>query len=705
MAFDLREKKNTFFAAVKTAVARHRNSKKRKANKEPLLNNLRRDPFEEPFRSRVLDEPERAAETLEPYSILNLTVVSAQSLLACDIDGRSDPFVEVYLNDVLQGKSERKMFTLSPKWNFNIKLEIYSPLSIVHIRVMDHDAITQSDLIGFSEFRVADLPLDTAVRGWLELRRKRHLHGLAFSRVNRHMTRRDDDPTRIWRNALTASASAVVSPGSTPTKGLRRCKTALGLCVGKQPAQRDDDSSDECSDQGRSLCGHMAATPSLKHSTRRRNVETLVDQAKSVFNGQADRANAGEVKVIIFLQTPGDKDDEFYAHCFPTPALTVYPCGHLDLQELYADLTNIKEIMLLSFQNVLCVGRYVLSWQSHLLSASLLVWFWSACALPGIVLPTAPLLVALFLHLLRKPLWRSAMLVHEQTAPLNDEGFATIAALGSTIRMRVWLLRVIAEMGRAVSDERRFRQHAGVVFREGKPDLDFQSLVRNLSKKSWIYSPSGHRKCSKGHSLIFLGSASHHREWVCQNPRGCHCTNNERSQWQSMTMYHCTECNIHLCEPCVAQMSKPPLWTRMPTALLPDQMHSALLNIEEPLSQFRQALQAAVHATVLPLEECEAGCEAARLVSQGCVLTSALLAVLSWLLFGPFRSFMRVFFVVSELILVGLLFMSGLQWFRRMRTATHASALTARYKASRDKGPFWRRCAFFTPERPGSDNL
>ncbi|CAE8619313.1 unnamed protein product, partial [Polarella glacialis] len=88
-------------------------------------------------RHLALLRPWRAVDVLQPYARLRLDILSATRLMPGDIGGTSDPFVEVYVDDELTHTGPVRNFTLNPKWNWSVELEVYSVLAHVQVRVLD----------------------------------------------------------------------------------------------------------------------------------------------------------------------------------------------------------------------------------------------------------------------------------------------------------------------------------------------------------------------------------------------------------------------------------------------------------------------------------------------------------------------------------------------------------------------------------------
>jgi hypothetical protein len=139
------------------------------------------------FRERrelAFTRPERARDKLLSYSSLKLRVVKARNLVEADIVS-SDPYAEVYVDDVLKDQTPTKFKTLNPVWDWQKTLEIKHPASVVLLRVMDYDLSNPDDTLGFVEFPVADLPLDTCTAGWFRLHPADQLVGTATKRLEK----------------------------------------------------------------------------------------------------------------------------------------------------------------------------------------------------------------------------------------------------------------------------------------------------------------------------------------------------------------------------------------------------------------------------------------------------------------------------------------------------------------------------------------
>eukprot|EP00929_Paragymnodinium_shiwhaense_P042019 TRINITY_DN2181_c0_g1_i5.p1 TRINITY_DN2181_c0_g1~~TRINITY_DN2181_c0_g1_i5.p1 ORF type:complete len:768 (-),score=193.28 TRINITY_DN2181_c0_g1_i5:190-2385(-) len=128
-------------------------------------------------RELAKERPERARDKLNGYAVLDLKIVGARNLAAKDsLTGRSDPYVEVYLDDAYREKTNTVMASLDPEWNWEYKMEIRLPGSYVLLHVKDWDfhklgSVTgfEDDSIGFVEIPISDLPPGETITGWFIL--------------------------------------------------------------------------------------------------------------------------------------------------------------------------------------------------------------------------------------------------------------------------------------------------------------------------------------------------------------------------------------------------------------------------------------------------------------------------------------------------------------------------------------------------------
>lgn len=365
-------------------------------------------------------------DSLQPYGQLRLHIHRASELRPTDVNGRCDAYCKVYLNDEIEGKSEPIWFSREPVWNWEIELDIFSPLSVVLIKVMDRDFVNKSDLIGFVEFCVADLQPNTATSGWFELRLPSRLDGLAQTRLRSHMSARDGPRAKSWHKP------DETQPG--------RRSIPFSCCMSKKAMKEE------------------------------------LSSVREALLGNASRQNAGHIFMKLEWTAAAEHGDEWYAFGLPRPNGIYYESmvgyDELDLQHLYSDVMAIKRLIWDSmlFPSFLFLA-YITSWQSWILSSLILAWWWLVCIWPPCFPPSLPLCAAFLLFLLRQPRWHDVILFgHERVAPLTYEGFAMVASWNEPARMAVWFQRFVEERLQAkINDAEQFHAFAALTFRGARP--------------------------------------------------------------------------------------------------------------------------------------------------------------------------------------------------------------------------------------------
>jgi len=133
-----------------------------------------------------------ARDHLANYARLEVNVVCACNLPVGDLVS-SDPYAEIYQNDVLKRQTHVITATLNPKWKWSGELHVHRPSSVIRVVVMDHDVVGDDDLLGFVEFPLADLPLGERVEGWFTLLPGERLQGTAPERVAMSMREKPEE--------------------------------------------------------------------------------------------------------------------------------------------------------------------------------------------------------------------------------------------------------------------------------------------------------------------------------------------------------------------------------------------------------------------------------------------------------------------------------------------------------------------------------
>jgi len=140
---------------------------------------------------------ERAMMVLDDYARLDITIFAARNLKALSMSNSleppSAPYVSVLLDDaeVFETKASSRPSRDSPIWSHSGSVPFLSPLSMVRLQVKDRDSISHEADIGFVEFCLSDLPWDTPVEGWLELRLQDRFEYTSWLRYNAHRATAD----------------------------------------------------------------------------------------------------------------------------------------------------------------------------------------------------------------------------------------------------------------------------------------------------------------------------------------------------------------------------------------------------------------------------------------------------------------------------------------------------------------------------------
>jgi len=413
----------------------------------------------------------------------------------------------------------------------------------------------------------------------------------------------------------------------------------------------------------------------------------------------SSRLNAGEVHMALRLEAV--PDDEWYAFCLPRPHFTFLPNQYLDIAELYTKFLDTKNLLVSTCQKAMCAPLYIASWRSRPLTLAILVWWWLAWTWPLPFLPFAPLWYAFILYLFRQENWNKQVFWHGQIAPLSEDGFALVATWSDTSAMKAWLERLLSTMGRKVVDESKIREFAGLVFRDGRPQMTFQKLVHLLEEQPWIQQGC-ERFCQEGHVLTYKGHAGS-GHWTCSNHGGCQhpLTNKFKS---SVSRYRCDTCEIDICEPCVARRGgRPPRWAAVPAKLLPFSLVCLLSKFEEQVDSAYKVINTSFDIFLtIQFSPGQEGVQAARRIYVGCFVTSVVLTVLIWLLRMINADTIGAAYLLSwqfVLILIGTAVLVARTIFMQsLVTYARATMEHQKYQRRREAGGCAMHWAFFTPD-------
>eukprot|EP00928_Gymnodinium_smaydae_P017287 TRINITY_DN16608_c0_g1_i1.p1 TRINITY_DN16608_c0_g1~~TRINITY_DN16608_c0_g1_i1.p1 ORF type:complete len:677 (+),score=53.25 TRINITY_DN16608_c0_g1_i1:208-2238(+) len=629
---------------------------------------LQRKAFRE-NRNMIGRHPEQALLTMDPYGRVSLTVTGSRNLCCT-----SDTHVELRLNDVPYGDvSQPKASSSAPAWDFTTDLEIWSPNSIVQIRVVDKIC----GMIGFVEFRLADLDPCEELVGWLELRRPSKLVGFADGRLRAHMLARDAEDIE---NSLRLPP---------PPRRIPRWQQ----CIQKVFSLDGDDADWEPD----------SYVSSVHAST------------------SSERIEPPEIHIRVRLDA--DPADEWYAFEFPKPDQT-YEMGpvearSLDLRGLHADLVEIKRFVWDdSIRKVVSICSYISTWQSPALCFALLVWWWLICFLPICLASGAPLCVSFFVFLLRRQAWREALLVYEGRVAISNHGFEQVAALHNTNHMALFVRRVANSIGGQIVDPIELHKFASKLFSDGAPVMTLHNLQAQLKKKPWVDWDKEFVKCPQC-SFAAAQTFSYEEEgsWIChgipntdRRARGHgQCARSCRSRASSARLaigrFQCKGCkSINICEDCFTTLKSPqtaPLWTRIPARFVPLGVERCMLHFAVLVHLLRLRIDAFRESAFLALLRSGPGDDHAFFVYKFCLACSVCLALVYWFvsacLYRPLK--IEWYWVIKcfWLCVGSMLVLFYLPMAVRLRTRIRATWDYRFYKQRRERGGPATNWAFYSP--------
>lgn len=100
-------------------------------------------------------------ERVQDTGYLNLNIISGSHLMAADRNGKSDPFVGIYINGKRVYKTHTEKKTLDPVWNEHCKIPIPSrSRSNVVMRVWDWDRAGSNDDLGYADINLSEMEIN-----------------------------------------------------------------------------------------------------------------------------------------------------------------------------------------------------------------------------------------------------------------------------------------------------------------------------------------------------------------------------------------------------------------------------------------------------------------------------------------------------------------------------------------------------------------
>eukprot|EP00930_Biecheleria_cincta_P051237 TRINITY_DN36395_c0_g1_i1.p1 TRINITY_DN36395_c0_g1~~TRINITY_DN36395_c0_g1_i1.p1 ORF type:complete len:716 (+),score=132.97 TRINITY_DN36395_c0_g1_i1:75-2222(+) len=442
-----------------------------------------KDDFNEK-RFLCLTNPERALDTLSPFGVLELGIMSGRDLVEREAgmwksyDTTADAFVEVFLDDlklnnchtpIARGKQD-------PIWKYSCKVESVAPQSMLRLQVVD-DRATEKAKIGFVEICLADLPFDTNIEGWFELRFQENLQRTSSIRYEKHCKQREEH--------ITAQATREAEQEAATDEVVAKKKEFFA----KEKARNMD-----------ALQACMQSSADKAHEL---GLETLSESIKEGSVAKT-RQNAGELYLQLKLTRVVGWCDNIFALALTPPrhdeggGFELNPS--IDIQYCADEISEFR-IKLLD-DALFCMYywlKYMISWRSSLLSFIYLLGFMTACWHSYTMWAIAPSLAALSLVVNSFQSVRMFMTRGGYNSEFTDDGFACTAAWRSPDEMFKFVSRLVQDEMKALFDEHKLRVFAARCFRDGVPLVTIEELRLALTSSKIISKPeAGNHALAKG---------------------------------------------------------------------------------------------------------------------------------------------------------------------------------------------------------------
>jgi len=543
-------------------------------------------------RWRVLTDQSKAMDLLRPYAVLHLQVREAKRVLGADFLGKSDPYFIIYVNDVEHYKSPAVHFSLNPKWDIPVEIEVYSPFTMVRIVLVDWDRVGKHDPLGFVEFRVAELiPGGPALVGWFEIRLMDKYIFDGQKRFRAHKRRRDDHPANHPK-AIDREDDEVTRRHSVASTSLQHFHYQVSA-----NKRRNKTGKPKCFAIFGNGCGgggwSEALIPTKKirlnggHIHLSMHLNPCYQSAQPPAEAPRMWRILGGALVNRLHHLP--LEDEWFACCFPRPVpQPVEGQWHsvefggetlsMDQMSNVAKIAFRVKVQILDniTKPLLALAGYIISWRAKSLSAGVLIFWVVFTAVPWMFLPFLPMYLATWLSLLRSADWTNAMFAHEDLVPLNSVGLDLVVSLGDARKLQVWMIRLITDHGGWVTDRDQLltyskRLEYGMYTKlEGTPS--FEEMIEELQSQEWItWHVHSRRRCSHCSDqpyLEFWGSGAYREDnegWICASGEA-HCLDVVADQGRKLgrrracqkglhlgvPRYHCPGCHLDFCGECVA---------------------------------------------------------------------------------------------------------------------------------------------------------
>ncbi|CAJ1331498.1 unnamed protein product [Effrenium voratum] len=434
-------------------------------------------------RLRCLDHPEQAYYSLSAFAHLEIEMIEARNLIPsvtssfeAYVGDEPDGFVKVFVDDCFKYSTATINNDRNPRWQDKQKFDIVADLSIVRLHVYDSDSTDNSSLIdpiGFVEFRVADIPFDEEIEGWLELRFPGNLQGVNSDRYYEHMNRREEE---------------MEVPMSTKPNN--------------QPKNQPEGTGSEALEKDVTVVEAAKIKTSFASRMFKRIKATggsLVGAQKGEEPPSDTQFNAGEIHVKLKLTRLVSPNSALFAKALVPSYMTFATfiqeefLPKLDVQELLDDAMDIKiEIVDEMLMAVLAFIGYVLAWRSVLISGLLFTSVVSGAKNIMFSNFLWYLWVALVLFLTRFESWRAPMSTNGNNARLNDDGLKLIARTQSVTEMNNFLIRMVTSQMGTINSLQDLVHFAGTIVQgDGEVTVTYDKIMKALHDLWFLDFPAG----------------------------------------------------------------------------------------------------------------------------------------------------------------------------------------------------------------------
>jgi len=452
---------------------------------------------------RCLHSPDFAYYSLSPFARLQVEIVEARKLIPSITSGfesyvgdEPDGFVKVFVDDCFKYSTRCISNDRNPKWQDQKRMvDIVADRSMVRLHVYDSDSndnTTLIDPIGFVEFCIGDIPFDTEIDGWLELRFPGNLQGYGSDRYAEHMMAREEE------NAT-----------PMPTEPVNKKEPEE-----KSPKKKDGRKSNEKGNENEDNVDlYKVEAQVIRESVANRMFKRFRGATKRDLGDDGPppgtQFNAGEIHVKLKLVRIVNENTALFAKALVPSAMSFASfiqeefLPKLDVQELLDDVLDLKiEIVDEMLFAVYAFACYVLAWRSIIVSGLLFIAVVSGVKSSMLFASLCHLWMAMILVLLKFDDWRLPMTTNGQNAPLNEEGFRFVARCRDVNEMQAYLMRMIASRSGNITSMQDLMHFSGTIVQgDGQLSVTFDELLKALRDLWFLEFPSGQTHLEV-HSLV-----------------------------------------------------------------------------------------------------------------------------------------------------------------------------------------------------------